>query len=108
MTRKEKKIVDKLVPEIVWEHTITKHDMQNYDNRFEQFITSMFPLKHMAQFEEKSKKDKLYWDECGFSCIKKHMDSSSFKKTFAAQRWKKTTFLHKQGLRQNNFTQKTR
>ena len=49
-------------------HINTKHNMHNYNKGSAQFKTSLKLLKHMAECQERGNKDKLYRDECGFSC----------------------------------------
>ena len=50
----------------------TKHKVHNCDKGSAQFITSMKLLKHITEFQEIGMKDKVYYDECGFSCKTKN------------------------------------
>ena len=49
-------------------HMNTKHEAYNCDKCSAQYKTSMKLLNHMAECQEKGKKDKLYCIEYRFSC----------------------------------------
>ena len=53
-----------------------------------QFKPSMKLLKHMAECKERGLKDRLYYDECGFSF-----------KTKKNQKWEMSINLHEQTSR---------
>ena len=49
-------------------HMNTEHKVHNCDKCCAQIKTSIKLLKHMAVSQERGMEDKLYYDECGFSC----------------------------------------
>ena len=49
-------------------HMNTKHEIHNCGKCSAQFKTLMKLLNHMAECQERNKKDKLHCSECCFSC----------------------------------------
>ena len=49
-------------------HMNTKHKVHNCGKCSAQFEPSLKLLKQMAEGQERGRKYKFYYDECGFSC----------------------------------------